>query len=77
VIHRDLKPENFLFANKKENSPLKAIDFGLSIFFKPGKLPPPRSVPDLGELLAAILDFFSWIPAGSVGLVVGSGRCCS
>jgi serine/threonine protein kinase len=37
VIHRDLKPENFLFANKKENSPLKAIDFGLSIFFKPGK----------------------------------------
>ncbi|VAH65616.1 unnamed protein product [Triticum turgidum subsp. durum] len=37
VIHRDLKPENFLFANKKENSPLKAIDFGLSIFFKPGE----------------------------------------
>ncbi|MFQ6659341.1 hypothetical protein Gotur_028250 [Gossypium turneri] len=36
VIHRDLKPENFLFANKKESSPLKAIDFGLSIFFKPG-----------------------------------------
>ncbi|XP_059296486.1 calcium-dependent protein kinase 13-like [Lycium ferocissimum] len=36
VIHRDLKPENFLYANKKENSPLKAIDFGLSIFFKPG-----------------------------------------
>ncbi|RZC84452.1 hypothetical protein C5167_047238 [Papaver somniferum] len=36
VIHRDLKPENFLFANKKETSPLKAIDFGLSIFFKPG-----------------------------------------
>ncbi|KAL8152701.1 hypothetical protein V2J09_010461 [Rumex salicifolius] len=37
VIHRDLKPENFLFSNKKENSPLKAIDFGLSIFFKPGE----------------------------------------
>ncbi|KAG6769596.1 hypothetical protein POTOM_025246 [Populus tomentosa] len=37
VIHRDLKPENFLFASKKENSPLKAIDFGLSIFFKPGE----------------------------------------
>ncbi|MQL87122.1 hypothetical protein Taro_019654 [Colocasia esculenta] len=37
VIHRDLKPENFLFANKKENSPLKAIDFGLSIFFNPGE----------------------------------------
>ncbi|CAK8563123.1 unnamed protein product [Lathyrus sativus] len=37
VVHRDLKPENFLFANKKENSPLKAIDFGLSVFFKPGE----------------------------------------
>ncbi|CAL5433945.1 unnamed protein product [Camellia sinensis] len=36
VIHRDLKPENFLFANKKEAAPLKTIDFGLSIFFKPG-----------------------------------------
>uniref|UniRef100_A0A9I9D7V3 non-specific serine/threonine protein kinase n=1 Tax=Cucumis melo TaxID=3656 RepID=A0A9I9D7V3_CUCME len=36
VMHRDLKPENFLFANKKESSPLKAIDFGLSITFKPG-----------------------------------------
>ncbi|KAK9692336.1 hypothetical protein RND81_09G257300 [Saponaria officinalis] len=37
VMHRDLKPENFLFANKKENSPLKAIDFGLSVFFTPGE----------------------------------------
>jgi len=37
VMHRDLKPENFLFANKKEVSPLKAIDFGLSVFFKPGE----------------------------------------
>lgn len=37
VIHRDLKPENFLFANKSEDSPLKAIDFGLSIFFSNGK----------------------------------------
>ncbi|XP_074321272.1 calcium-dependent protein kinase 8-like [Silene latifolia] len=37
VMHRDLKPENFLFANKKENSALKAIDFGLSVFFTPGE----------------------------------------
>ncbi|XP_054786438.1 calcium-dependent protein kinase 1 [Prosopis cineraria] len=36
VIHRDLKPENFLFVNQQEDSPLKTIDFGLSIFFKPG-----------------------------------------
>lgn len=37
VMHRDLKPENFLFANKKEHSALKAIDFGLSVFFRPGE----------------------------------------
>ncbi|XP_073291975.1 calcium-dependent protein kinase 8-like [Primulina huaijiensis] len=37
VIHRDLKPENFLFANKKETAPIKAIDFGLSVFFKHGE----------------------------------------
>lgn len=36
VMHRDLKPENFLFVNDQEDSPLKAIDFGLSVFFKPG-----------------------------------------
>ncbi|KAK9725097.1 hypothetical protein RND81_05G122300 [Saponaria officinalis] len=37
VIHRDLKPENFLFADKTEGAALKAIDFGLSIFFEPGQ----------------------------------------
>ncbi|CAL5441382.1 unnamed protein product [Camellia sinensis] len=37
VMHRDLKPENFLFENKKESSMLKAIDFGLSVCFKPGE----------------------------------------
>ncbi|CAN6345698.1 unnamed protein product [Urochloa humidicola] len=37
VMHRDLKPENFLFLNKREDSPLKATDFGLSVFFKPGE----------------------------------------
>ncbi|WOK98574.1 calcium-dependent protein kinase 15 [Canna indica] len=36
VMHRDLKPENFLFLNTNEDSPLKATDFGLSTFFKPG-----------------------------------------
>lgn len=36
VMHRDLKPENFLFSSTDENSPLKATDFGLSVFFKPG-----------------------------------------
>ncbi|CAA7388107.1 unnamed protein product [Spirodela intermedia] len=38
VMHRDLKPENFLFVNHKEESPLKTIDFGLSIFFRPGEI---------------------------------------
>ena len=36
VIHRDLKPENFLLLNKDENAPLKATDFGLSVFYKQG-----------------------------------------
>ncbi|EYU23402.1 hypothetical protein ABFS82_01G066800 [Erythranthe guttata] len=36
VMHRDLKPENFLFFDSDEDSPVKAIDFGLSVFFKPG-----------------------------------------
>jgi len=30
MAHRDLKLENFIFENKKPNSPLKLIDFGLS-----------------------------------------------
>ncbi|KAL5727220.1 non-specific serine/threonine protein kinase [Ranunculus cassubicifolius] len=38
VMHRDLKPENFLFLSSDENSPLKATDFGLSVFFKPGEV---------------------------------------
>ncbi|KAK7396788.1 hypothetical protein VNO78_17947 [Psophocarpus tetragonolobus] len=38
VMHRDLKPENFLFLHHNEHSTLKAIDFGLSIFFKPGDI---------------------------------------
>lgn len=38
VMHRDLKPENFLFVNNQEDSLLTTIDFGLSIFFKPGIL---------------------------------------
>lgn len=38
VMHRDLKPENFLFAGPEEDAPLKTIDFGLSMFFKPGEI---------------------------------------
>ncbi|XP_022722444.1 calcium-dependent protein kinase 24-like [Durio zibethinus] len=37
VIHRDLKPENFLLADGRETAPIKAIDFGLSIFYEPGQ----------------------------------------
>lgn len=56
VMHRDLKPENFLFAHKKESSPLKAIDFGLSVFFRPGKFPDCLfSWPDYCVLLNIVL----------------------
>ncbi|CAM6100741.1 unnamed protein product [Calypogeia fissa] len=37
VVHRDMKPENFLFKSQKEDSMLKATDFGLSDYIKPGK----------------------------------------
>ncbi|XP_044480242.1 calcium-dependent protein kinase 29-like [Mangifera indica] len=38
VMHRDLKPENFLLVNREENSPIKATDFGLSVFIEKGKV---------------------------------------
>ncbi|KAI3747709.1 hypothetical protein L6452_10305 [Arctium lappa] len=37
LVHRDMKPENFLFKSKKGDSHLKATDFGLSDFIRPGK----------------------------------------
>lgn len=36
VMHRDLKPENFLLQDKDDDLSIKVIDFGLSVFFKPG-----------------------------------------
>lgn len=37
ILFRDLKPENFLLSNKDPNAPLKATDFGLSVFYHPGQ----------------------------------------
>ncbi|PRW20925.1 calcium-dependent kinase 26-like [Chlorella sorokiniana] len=37
VMLRDIKPENFMFLDKTPDSPLKAIDFGISVFCKPGQ----------------------------------------
>ena len=37
VMHRDLKPEKFLYAGKSPDARLKAIDFGLSVFFRLGQ----------------------------------------
>lgn len=33
ICHRDLKPENFLLLNKRDDSPVITIDFGLSHIF--------------------------------------------
>ncbi|CAK8569737.1 unnamed protein product [Lathyrus sativus] len=38
VMHRDLKPENFLLASKDPKAPLKATDFGSSVFIEEGKV---------------------------------------
>ncbi|KAL4569033.1 hypothetical protein LXL04_024660 [Taraxacum kok-saghyz] len=37
LVHRDMKPENFLFKSPNEDSHLKATDFGLSDFIRPGR----------------------------------------
>ena len=34
IVHRDLKPENLLLLDKSENSPIKVIDFGMSVIYK-------------------------------------------
>lgn len=36
VMHRDLKPENFLMDSSAKDAIVKATDFGLSVFYKPG-----------------------------------------
>ena len=33
IVHRDLKPENILLESKKEDAPVKIIDFGTSRVF--------------------------------------------
>ena len=37
VIVRDVKPENFLFKDARPDAPLRAIDFGLAEYCKPGE----------------------------------------
>ena len=37
-MRRDLKPENFLLFHKGDDAPLKATDFGLSVFYRPGQV---------------------------------------
>jgi serine/threonine protein kinase len=37
-LRRDLKPENFLLFHQGDDAPLKATDFGLSVFYRPGQV---------------------------------------
>ncbi|PPD78651.1 hypothetical protein GOBAR_DD24426 [Gossypium barbadense] len=63
VIHRDLKPENFLFADESESAPIKAIDFGLSIFYESEHpwIQNPKHCPNvnLGENVRSRIKQFS------------------
>ncbi|KAB5511765.1 hypothetical protein DKX38_028793 [Salix brachista] len=54
VMHRDLKPENFLLHNVEEDAPLKATDFGLSVFYKP-----ETEIGIFKQILQGKLDFES------------------
>ncbi|XP_045825806.1 calcium-dependent protein kinase SK5-like [Trifolium pratense] len=38
VMHRDLKPENLVFDTVEDDADLKIVDFGLSVFYKPGEI---------------------------------------
>ncbi|KAF6254545.1 hypothetical protein COO60DRAFT_312479 [Scenedesmus sp. NREL 46B-D3] len=39
ILHRDVKPGNFMLLTEAEEAPLKAIDFGLAVFYDPAQLP--------------------------------------
>ncbi|KAG2495634.1 hypothetical protein HYH03_006234 [Edaphochlamys debaryana] len=39
ILHRDIKPGNFMLLTDAERAPVKAIDFGLAVFFDPKALP--------------------------------------
>lgn len=39
IFHRDIKPGNFMFLTKEKGSPIKAIDFGMAVFYDPKELP--------------------------------------
>ena len=39
ILHRDIKPGNFMFLDDRPDAPIKAIDFGLAVFFEAAALP--------------------------------------
>ena len=39
ILHRDVKPGNFMFSREDGGSHIKAIDFGLAVFYTEQELP--------------------------------------
>lgn len=37
ICHRDIKPENFMLSDRSDKARVKACDFGLSQFYRPGR----------------------------------------
>jgi calcium-dependent protein kinase len=55
IAHRDLKPENFLMLNKDADSPIKLIDFGLSVKFLGNE---KKNVKQMGTLVGTVLFYY-------------------
>jgi calcium-dependent protein kinase len=64
IMHRDIKPENFLLSKRGPGAIVKAADFGLSQFFRPGR--PLHSLVGSAHFVAPEVIKRSYGPAADV-----------
>lgn len=66
ILHRDIKPGNFMLLTDADNSPLKAIDFGMAVFFNPDNLPRTDLGLDGTPWYVVVVIFSSTLPYHTV-----------